>query len=127
RPNRARWFDEKGFGLSSGLLGHTRQAKAYRTFWPNAVGTTSHFESASRRNLSALIVNRESLIVNRQQRFTIRSTIHDLRFTSLANAGWEYMVKAAAKPARARYKGGTLTDFVAIISRCDSSISESLR
>ena len=49
------------------------------------------------RNVSTIMVDVSAKLVG-----------HDL-----ANAGWEYMVKAASKPARPRYNGGTLTDFVA--------------
>jgi hypothetical protein len=68
---------------------------------PNAVGTTSHLKRVDHNGRCLDEICRPDLFVN-------RITIHDL-----ANAGWEYMVKAASKPARPRYKGGTLTDFVA--------------
>ena len=77
------------------------------------VSAHQHYGSMSRRNLSA--TSRESLIV------ISKSSNHDSRFTIYDSRAWRMLVgstwsKRASKPARPRYTGGTLTDFVAIIS-----------
>ena len=53
------------------------------------------------RNVSTIMVDVSAKLVG-----------HDL-----ANAGWEYMAKAASKPARLHNEDGTLTDIVANLKR----------